>query len=104
MGLSIIRLSRLRAARGFMSTAIARILCRPLQRRESIMAAVFKPDRVAASSSELKSKTAATPSNAPMRGKVTKELLQSLGHEVLPPRGEAFVIGSDGPIRSRTKA
>ena len=35
---------------------------------------------------------AATPSNAPMRGKVTKELLQSLGHEVLPPCGEGFTI------------
>jgi hypothetical protein len=57
-------------------------------------------DRDAASSSARKSKTAPTPNSGKTQGKFTAESLRKLGFKVPQPRGDGFVIGSGGPIRS----
>jgi hypothetical protein len=57
-------------------------------------------EKEAASSSVRKSKTAPTKNNAPTQEPSMRDLLKAAGFKVPEPRGDGFVIGSGGRIRS----
>jgi hypothetical protein len=61
-------------------------------------------EQAGASSSAAKRKATQKQSNGKMQEKSMRDLLLEAGFKVPQPRGDGFVIGSGGPIRTRPRS